>query len=120
MPYFDPARPYVNTWFASSEGPEINSFIKTISEENQDKLEREGGACIMYTHLACGFFENKNLNKSFTLLMKRLRAKNGWFVPVTQLLDFLCERNHGYRINKKERSRLERRWLRHKFRVGHT
>ncbi len=26
MPYRDPARPYVNTWFASSEGANVRSF----------------------------------------------------------------------------------------------
>jgi len=120
MPYHDPDRPYVNMWYASSEGPDINSFVKTISEINQDRLEQESGACIMYTHLACGFYENNQLNSTFVQLMKRLRAKNGWFVPVIHLLDFLGERNKIYQISNKERAQLERRWLKHKFHVGHS
>ena len=47
MPYFDEERPFVNNWFASSEGADCRAFCQTISETNQDRLEEEGGACIM-------------------------------------------------------------------------
>ena len=43
MPYHDPQRPYVNYWFAASEGRDFDSFTKCISEQNQDRLEEEGG-----------------------------------------------------------------------------
>lgn len=118
MPYHDPDRPFVNHWYASSEGPEINSFVKCLSEKNQDRLEEEGGACIMYTHLGCGFVDGDRLDQRFESLIKRLSAKNGWFVPVGELLDFLRKRNGGHVITSRERSRLERTWLRHKFTVG--
>jgi hypothetical protein len=118
MPYYDPARPYVNGWFASSEGPVASTFVEMISEANQDRLEAEGGACIMYTHFGSGFYENGRLEPRFELLMKRLSQKNGWFVPVSTLLDFLRERNKGHVITPSERSALERKWLAHKIRVG--
>ncbi len=44
MPYADPAKPYVRRWFASSEGGTAATFLRTLSEENQDRLEEEGGA----------------------------------------------------------------------------
>jgi hypothetical protein len=53
MPYHDPKRPYVNYWFASSEGPNVEAFNRCIAERNQDRLEEEGGGCFMYTHFAC-------------------------------------------------------------------
>jgi len=120
MPYHDLQRPYVNFWFSSSEGSEINSFNKTISEENLDRLESEGGACIMYTHFGCGFYENKNLNNRFVKLMKLLRKKNGWFVPVSTLLDYLKKNNGSHVITDNERTRLERKWLKHKFLTGRS
>ncbi len=40
MPYHDPDRPYVNYWFAASEGPTIDRFNSMVSEENQDRLAR--------------------------------------------------------------------------------
>ncbi len=120
MPYHDPARPYVNYWFASSEGPRVDSFVETISEANQDRLESEGGACIMYAHLACGFLENGKLQPEFARLMRRLAAKPGWFVPVGTLLTYLKEQKGETVLNSSQRNRLERRWLAHKLRVGRS
>ena len=120
MPYHDPKRPYVNYWFASSEGANVDSFNKCISEKNQDRLEAEAGACIMYTHFAYGFYESGSLNTRFKFLMKRLSNKNGWFVPVSDLLDYLLQVNGGHILTDKERNRLGRKWLWHKIRVGTT
>lgn len=72
----------------------------------------------MYTHFAREFWDGTRLAPTFEWLMKRLSEKNGWFVPVATLLDFLKERQGGvYPLSKSERRRLERRWLARKFRV---
>ncbi|MBC8487888.1 MAG: hypothetical protein H8D45_17810 [Bacteroidetes bacterium] len=118
MPYHDLQKPYVNYWFASSEGPDVNSFKHCISEKNQDQLEYEGGACIMYTHFASGFYNGSSINPQFKSLMVRLGKKNGWFVPVSTLLDYLLEKNGGHIITKSDRKRIERKWLLHKLNVG--
>ncbi len=111
MPYHDPLRPFVNAWYASSEGSNVARFTATISEANQDRLEAEGGACIMYTHLGHGAVEGGKLHTRFKQLMTRLSRKNGWFVPVTTLLDYLREHRDNQVITTKERQALERRWL---------
>lgn len=118
MPYHDPDRPYVNYWFASSNGSTVRSFNKCISEEHQDLLEQEGGACIMYAHFAFGFYEDGINNPRFKFLMERLSKKNGWFVPVSTLLDYLLEVKGPHIITAKERARLERKWLSRKILVG--
>jgi hypothetical protein len=118
MPYHDPKRPFVNYWYASSEGSTATSFTQCITEAAQDRLEEEGGACIMYAHLACGFFKDGRLDPQFEKLMTRLSQKNGWFVPVSTLLDYLLERNGNHVITDGERNRLERGWLWRKIRVG--
>ena len=59
MPYHDPLRPLVRNWFASSNGVDSRRFTQCISEKNQDRLEEEGGACIMYTHFAFGFMRRR-------------------------------------------------------------
>jgi hypothetical protein len=122
MPYHDPARPYVNAWFASSEGPVATSFCAMISEANQDRLEAEGGACIMYTHFGCGFYEDGRLHPEFRRLMERLARKQGWFVPVSTLLDHLAAAGGGqpHTLRPGERALLERRWLLHKLRTRGT
>jgi hypothetical protein len=114
MPYHDPVRPYVNYWFAVSEGPNIDSFNAMMSDENQEKLVREGGACIMYTHLASGFLEHGRINKRFEVLMERISRMNGWFVPVHVLLDYILKTRGDHCITPAETNGLERKWLWHK------
>ncbi|MBW7897483.1 hypothetical protein B188_23060 [Candidatus Brocadiaceae bacterium B188] len=111
MPYYDPQRPFVNYWFASSDGPDVETFNDCITEINQDRLEEENGACIMYTHFGKDFYKDGNINSQFKFLMKRLRRKNGWFVPVSTLLDYLLKVNGKHTISDRERKGLERKWL---------
>ena len=118
MPYHDPARPYVRYWFASSEGDKGPAFLERITEANQDRLEAEGGACLMYTHFAHGFVEHGRLVPRFVRLMERLARKDGWFVPVSVLLDELLSRRPDPVITAGQRATLERRWLFHKIRYG--
>jgi hypothetical protein len=118
MPYHDPARPFVNYWFASSEGDKGPAFMERISEANQDRLEEEGGACVMYTHFGHGFVRDGRLDPTFVRLMERLARKNGWFVPVSVLLDYLLEHRPDPVLTDAQRARLEWRWLAHKIRYG--
>lgn len=120
MPYHDPRRPEVNFWYASAEGPEVESFVRCVSEANQDRLMAEGGACIMYTHLACGFVRNGELDRRFVDLLTRLSRLPGWFVPVGDLLDYIRRQRGDHTLTDRERRQLERRWLAHKMRVGAT
>jgi hypothetical protein len=111
MPYSDPLRPYVRHWYAGSEGAQAGAFLRTLQSQHQDRLEEEGGACIMYTHFAHGFVENGKLTAEFQRAMRRLAAKDGWFVPVSTLLDFLMKTNGPTVLDDKIRRRLETRWL---------
>jgi hypothetical protein len=118
MPYHDANRPYVKYWFASTEGCDVETYVRALSDRQLDKLEREGGACIMYTHFAAGFAPDGHTDARFARVMRRLSERNGWFVPVTTLLDFLLETRGHHEITDRERGRLERRWLAHKVRIG--
>jgi len=113
MPYHDSRRPLVNYWFASSDGHDVESFNDCLQESNQDRLEKEGGLCIMYTHFGLDFYKCKRLNPRFRYLMERLSKKNGWFAPVSTVLGYLLEQR-GFRkrsITNRERYLLELRWL---------
>lgn len=119
MPYHDPLKPWVRNWFGASEGPEVKSFLSCISESNQERLVAQGGACIMYTHFACGFQESGRVHRQFRLLMERLAQQGGWFVTVGQLLDYLVsQRKVGqstHFLGSLERAKLETAWLMHKI-----
>jgi hypothetical protein len=118
MPYQDNTKPFVNYWFASSDGNNVDVFNKCIADKNQDRLEEEGGACIMYTHFADGFCQNGELSEKFKKQMKRLSKKSGWFVPASTLLDFLKKENKTHIINEKQRTALEWKWLFDKLILG--
>ncbi len=120
MPYHDPDRPYVRAWFASSEGAHVDAYNACVTEAAQDRLEEAGGACIMYTHFASGFSRDGTLDPRFRSLMKRMAAKNGWFVPVSTLLDHLVAQRGLTILTPRQRGALERRWLRSKIRVGYS
>lgn len=120
LPYHDPNKPYVNFWFSSTEGGTVDSFCRNLSEANQDRLEAEGGVCIVYTHFAAGFCRRGELDAKFVGLMRRLAKKDGWFVPVAQLLDHLRVIRATAAIPPSERALLERRWLWSKLHKGTT
>lgn len=114
MPYHDQDRPWVNRWFASTEGANCHAYSRAICEINQDRLEAEGGACILYTHFGHGFVSEGKLNGTFVRLMKRLSQKSGWFVPAHVILDHLAATQGVCELNAGIRRTLEWRWLREK------
>lgn len=118
LPYYDPGKPFVNSWFSSCEGGNVNKFCHTLCEANQDRLAAESGVCIMYTHFASGFVSDAGLDSSFKRLMLRLSKLNGWFVPVAELLDFLLREKPGRTIPASELASMESRWIQYKMRVG--
>lgn len=115
MPYHDPAKPWVNAWFSACDGEDVDRFCRLISEENQDRLEAEGGVCIVYTHLAYGFFDQGRMHPQFEQLMRRLATKDGWFVPVSDLLDQLRAERGATEISPAELRSMEYRWFRDRF-----
>lgn len=120
MPYYDPRRPFVQAWFAASNGQILSSCLQLLSEQNQDRLEESGGACIVYTHLGSGFQDGRQVNKPFADLMRRLAAKNGWFVPVSTLLDHIRSQRGLLTLSDSQRRGLEWRWFAHKLMAGRT
>jgi len=92
MPYHDENKPYVNYWFSYSDGYSAQYFNKLLSKRKIDKLVRERGACIVYTHFAANFcHKDQNgeykINKTTKEALNYLSIqKQGWFVPVSELL----------------------------------
>jgi len=111
MPYYDPLRPFVGSWYASAEGSNVARFTATLADANQDRLEEQGGACVMYTHFGHGFVENGKLDPTFVRLMTSLSRRNGWFVPVATLLDYLVTQRSTTVLTDAQRRSLEARWL---------
>jgi hypothetical protein len=120
MPYHDTSKPYVNKWFASTEAPDVCAFNKLLSKNNIDRLEREGGCCIVYTHFGSGFVENGAIHQTFSNNMKELVRRPGWFATASEILDHLEAFDKTNKISKASRMLLEINWLIHKIKVGGT
>lgn len=113
MPYHSHYHPYVREWFSASDGIDLRQFVQLISEQNQDRLVQEGGACIVYTHLAFRFSRKGKIDPVFAALIRRLSHLPGYFVPVSEVLNHLKFCHGGERdIRSVDLRRLQRRWLR--------
>jgi hypothetical protein len=122
MPYHDLTKPYVNFWFASTEGPRLHSFLQHFTTGNIDRLVAQGGLCIAYVHFACGFAPQGRVDPEFRKRLEYIASKDGWFAPVSEVLDYL---RHG--ANRSERvispgrlRQLEMHWLMGKLTKGTT
>jgi hypothetical protein len=100
----DPAMPYKierkancsNLWFSSSDGHTVEELTDLLAPENLDRLEEEGGACIVYTHFASGFVgRDGRIVRRFREAIENLAARDGWYVPVGTLLDHLRASHAG-------------------------
>lgn len=93
MPFHDSNRNYVNFWYPSSNGSNYARFIRLIRKDNIDRLVKEQGSAIIYTHFANGFTENMDasyrLKDDFKNKMSYIKSLNGWFATATQILDRL-------------------------------
>lgn len=118
MPYCDPKRPYVNYWFSSSDGHDVTTFNKLLSKKNIDKLEQEGGVCIVYTHFANNFVTEEKINPLAKDLLFYLSKKNGLFLPVSALLDYLLSQRKTKECPPSESRKMEYRWFLSKIIYG--
>jgi hypothetical protein len=114
FPYHLPDKPLVNLWFPTSNGNNLDEMEKLLSTENLDRLEREGGVCLVYTHLSSGSFNDDEggAEPRFEALIREVASRDGWFVPASEILDYLKE-HPSWREEPswRERVRLETLFL---------
>jgi len=90
LPYRLADKPYVNYWFPTANGDRIREFDELLKPENLDKLDRDGGVCLVYAHLGAGSFTpNGHVHPRFEARIKELTSRNGWFAPASEILDYL-------------------------------
>jgi len=120
MPYHDPSRPLVKYWFSATDAEDCTEFIARFSQAEVDKLEAAGGVCIVATHLGKGYAHDGVVHPRVSAILKDLASRNGWFVPVSDVLDFLLQqrRQRGVErdsLSASEWRRLQLRWARDLF-----
>jgi hypothetical protein len=112
MPYRDPGRPYVRWWFSATDAEDADAFNRLLQPANQQRLEAEGGVCIIATHLGKGFGSAGKPHPETQRLLEILAARKGWFPPVGDLLDWLRARRASDRLPAAEWRRMQWRWAR--------
>ncbi|UZJ41970.1 hypothetical protein OO006_02945 [Prosthecochloris sp. SCSIO W1101] len=108
MPYLDAkCSKYSNYWFSSTFAPNQWIFNKIITKRSIDRLEKEGGICILYTHL--GYYTiNGVVDFGFQKMIEYIGSKkNGWFEPVSTVLDYLMTTGNGNKIPIMHKKLLE-------------
>jgi len=110
-PYSLSGTPFVNLWFSTSDAPDLAAFNQLVTPASLDRLEREGGFCILSTHLGKRFCRNGRIDSTFKETMTYLARKNGWFVPVSTLLDHLVDQGRGRPRSGSSLMRLELRHI---------
>jgi hypothetical protein len=112
MPFIEKNKKYSNYWFSSSDGHTVEEFNNLISKNNIDKLIKDKGLCIVYTHFACGFVEqNGEVNKTFKNNIDYLASQNGWFVTTSEILDYLLMWKSKNSVNFFYNNLLDLKWL---------
>jgi hypothetical protein len=112
MPYHVASAPYVRYWFSTADAPDVDAFNSLLTPQRIDRLEAEGGVCIVSTHFGKGFVRDGRVNPVTESLLKYLADKQGWFVPVSDVLDRLRgAAGRGRTLTPGEVLRLELRFL---------
>lgn len=112
MPYADPARPLVPLWFSSSDADDVDEFNELLHPDHQERLEREGGFCIVATHLGKRFVENGAVHPVTRARLEALARRPGWFPTTGELLDWLASRRASHALPADEWRRMQWRWAR--------
>lgn len=111
LPYVDPQRPFVASWFTGVHTPDVHSFLRLMDERQQAQLESEQGLAILYTHVASGFVTDGNVEPAVRSALERMSQRDGWFAPVSTIMDYLVEYQGLHTLTDTERSQLEWTWL---------
>ena len=94
-------------------------FIQTLhpcsssgEKHRRGTKNREHGVSIVYTHFGKGFYENGQLKATFRERLRDLASRDGWFVPASELLDYLRRRRgEETELSLGEKLRLKVTWL---------
>jgi len=111
FPYRMEDRPCFKCCFYTSFADHIEEFNRLLSSKNQERLATERGVCIITTHFGKGFVKDGILNGETKDLLARLVENNGYFAPVSTVLDHLKNCLGEHTITPAQLFALEARWF---------
>jgi hypothetical protein len=110
MPYRDPHRALVPWWFSGSDAEGMEEFNRLLHPRNQERLEREGGVCIVATHFGKGYVERGAVDAVTQERLEMLAGRAGWFPTVGDLLDWLRAQQRRSTLPWREWQQMQWRW----------
>jgi hypothetical protein len=106
-PYHDPTKPYVRRWFCTSDAPDVEAFVELVNRKAISKLMERRGFSIVSTHLGKGFVRNGRVDPRVEDALRYMASLPGWFVPASELLDWVSKTNGASRISASRMLWLE-------------
>lgn len=106
-PYKDSSKQKELLFFNTTDAPDVHTFKKIINKSTINRLRDDNGWAIISTHLGKGFYRANNLDTEFRDSMEYLATQPGWFVPASQLLDFISKNTGEKEISTLERIKME-------------
>lgn len=80
---------FCNYWYSSTFASNQWMFNKIVNKKSIDKLEKEEGVCILYTHLGY-FYKDGKVDEGFKKAIEYLGSKeSGLFLPVGEVMEIL-------------------------------
>jgi hypothetical protein len=110
MPYRDPERPLVKWWFSATDAEGVAEFNALLEPGNVDRLEREGGFCIVATHFGKEFVREGQVHPVTRARLEALAQRPGWFPTAGELLDWLRSQRGAERLPAREWRRMQWQW----------
>jgi len=112
MPYAISNTPYVQYWFSTSDAPTPEIFRRRVTRSAIDRLEGEGGICILSTHFGKrGYVSNGRLDPTVDDMLRYIADKPGWLVPASEILDHLAAQQPDRNVSTLALARIEFRFL---------
>jgi len=109
MPYRETRyQQYANYWFSVTFAPNPWCLNHIVTREAIDRLEQEGGVCILYTHLGY-YMKTGRIDAGFVERIDYISSKDtGLCIPVSELLEHLLRVREGDQyLTSLKRFRLE-------------
>jgi len=106
-PFLDLAKQNKTMFFNTADAPDVIAFNKLVNRKTIDRLRKDRGWAIVSTHLGKGFYRNNKIDSEFKKTMKYLTKLPCWFVPVSELLDFIKIEKGSQQIAYMERVVME-------------
>ncbi len=106
-PFRDPAKQNGPLFFNTTDASDVSVFNKFINKASIDRLYKQKGWAIVSTHLGKGFYRENVLDPDFKQSMEYLASLPGWFVPVSELLDFIIAELGSQEMSAMARMRME-------------